>query len=465
LLVAGNAPTTGCTICVPSGPTAGIKMDKTALEPRIGIAWKPMGSQTTAIRLGYAIFHDSSWNQGAQGLWENPPYLAESDNFNYFGGIGGNPCPYGNAHAAVPAPCGTSNAFLPIITTPQTPFGFPGTLLSQDLNFKQGRVQQFNLNIERQMPGGIVLTAGYAGSRSSHILVDGMNQNVSSPGACGTPGYTLGCGPNGAPFSAPYGPFQVVAATSDTGSARYDSLQIKAETKSTRHGLYALIGYTYARNFDSGFNDGVGTSAGATYWPLPGTNKADWGLSQLNVNNTFTASVTYELPFGKGKQFGGNWGSGANAVFGGWEVDVIERALSGFPIFLINSNNASGVNLTNNGNNYNRPDQVCKGVLSNPTANAWFNTSCFASAPAGELGNAARAPLYGPRFANTDISAIKHFHLPYEGVRLDFRAEFFNLLNHTNFASPTPDVSSPAFGTINQSLDPRVIQLALKLNF
>ena len=59
------------------------KMDKTAFEPRIGVAWKPFGSQRTAIRGGYAIFHDSSWNQGAQGLWENPPYFAESDNFRW----------------------------------------------------------------------------------------------------------------------------------------------------------------------------------------------------------------------------------------------------------------------------------------------------------------------------------------------------------------------------------------------
>ena len=81
LLVAGSASIAGCAICVRSDGAAGVKMDKTALEPRIGIAWRPMGSQTTALRAGYAIFHDSSWNQGAQGLWENPPYFAESDNF------------------------------------------------------------------------------------------------------------------------------------------------------------------------------------------------------------------------------------------------------------------------------------------------------------------------------------------------------------------------------------------------
>ena len=82
-LVAGP-PVAGCTTCVQSDGAAGVQFDKTAVEPRIGLAWKVLGSQKTAFRAGFAIFHDSSWNQGAQGLWMNPPYLAESDNFNYF---------------------------------------------------------------------------------------------------------------------------------------------------------------------------------------------------------------------------------------------------------------------------------------------------------------------------------------------------------------------------------------------
>ena len=127
-------------------------MDKTALEPRIGIAWRPMGSTTTAVRGGYAIFHDSSWNQGAQGLWENPPYFAESDNFT------GADCPFGNATSANPLNCGVSRLFLPIITSPPPPDTFPGTVQSQNLDFKQGIVQQFNLNVEHQLPGNVVLT-------------------------------------------------------------------------------------------------------------------------------------------------------------------------------------------------------------------------------------------------------------------------------------------------------------------
>ena len=506
--VAGTASFGDCTICVRSDGRVGIQMDKTAFEPRIGVAWKPFGSQKTAVRGGYAIFHDSSWNQGAQGLWENPPYFAESDNF--FG-----PCPFNNAGQAQPLNCGNRYLFLQPdqnnnlvpITTPPSPQSFPGTLQSQNVNFKQGRVQQFNVNIERQLPGNVVLTAGYAGSRSSHILVDGLNLNVGSPSACGTvPGYTLGCGPGGTAFLPkwrdPTFPFALTIANSnDVGKAHYDSFQIKAETKSVRHGLYALIGYTYSRTFDSGMPDGLGTFPGATYFPLPGTSGADWALSTLNLNNQFTASVTYDLPFGKGKQFGSNWNGALNAVLGNWEVDVIERVTSGFPLFVVDSKtingaNASGVNFQWNGNSLNRPDQIsdplkagivaansdpgCQVLVSQGgrapdrvgTLSNWFNPCAFDHAPAGELGNANRAPLYGPRFVNTDLSFIKHFPLPYEDMRLDFRAEFFNAWNHAQFylqggSSQMQDINATSsFGVVNGTVNnPRVIQFALKLMF
>src|SRR6184192_1318387 len=107
----------GCTICVHSDGRVGIQLDKTAFEPRIGLAWKPFGSQTTAIRAGYAIYHDSSWNQGAQGLWENPPYFAETDNFS---GL----CPFGNATSPTPANCGIQRGFLPIFTAQPNPTSF-----------------------------------------------------------------------------------------------------------------------------------------------------------------------------------------------------------------------------------------------------------------------------------------------------------------------------------------------------
>jgi hypothetical protein len=492
-LVAGSSPQAGCAICIHSDGAAGVQFDKRAVEPRIGLAWKPFGSQNTAIRAGYAIYHDSAWNQGAQGLWQNPPYYAEIDQFNFFPS---NPCPFGNATSAVPVNCGIQLGFLqpnlqPISAQPD-PSTFTGTIQSQNLNFKQGTVQQFNLNVERQLAGNVVLTAGYAGSRSSRILVDGLNMNVGSPAACGVVvGYTFGCGPNGASFIAPYGTFTTVANITDNGAARYDSLQIKAETKSVRHGLYALLGYTWSRTFDSGFPDGAGTTPGAIYWPLPGSQRADWGLSQINLNDQFTASILYELPFGKGKAFGSNMGGIGHAILGNWQVNVIEKVTSGFPLFVVASANGnfsgSGVNFQWNGSSLNRPNEVgdpnkAGPVAANPGCAApaqvhtlanWFNPCAFEDAPAGELGNSGRTPLYGPRFVNTDFSAIKNFPLSFrEGMFLQFRAEFFNLFNHAQFylggsASQMQDVdSSSSFGVVNGTVNnPRVIQFALKLNF
>jgi hypothetical protein len=480
MYVAGNSPlTAACSFCVASGPDVGVQIDKTAIEPRFGFAWKVFGSQTTVIRGGYAIFHDSSWNQGGQGLWENPPYFAESDNFNGAGG-----CAFHNTTVN----CGVQRVFLQSLspgvigpyTAPPPISTFPGTVYSQNLNFKQGRIQQMNLNLERQIPGNIVLTAGYAGSRSSHILVDGLNLNVTSPSACNPtspffdPNYHVGCG-----YTPTPSPFGVISNQNDDGQATYNSFQVKAETKSARHGIYALIGYTYSHTYDSGLPDGLGTFPGATYFPLPGTHNLDWSLSALNLNHQFTASVTYDLPFGKGKAFGSNWNGALNAVAGGWEVDVIERAISGFPLFAVDSTNASGVNFQWNGNSLNRPNLVpgCNPKSSHPTLAQWFNTSCFVSDEtfdtnfAGKLGNSPRAPVSGPRFINTDLSFVKHVALPYESMRLDFRAEFFNIWNHPHFYLPggssgMQDIAASNFGVVSGTLnDPRFVQLALKLVF
>ena len=496
-LVAGNAPFSGCTNCVRSDGNVGVHFDKTAIEPRIGLSWKPFGSQSTAVRAGYAIYHDSGWSQGAQGLWQNPPYYAEADQFGYGpGGYISSVCPFGNWALPTTNPnatnCGLKYGFLQQVgslgattlqpfTAPPNPDNFTGTSLSQNSNFKQGMVQQFNLNIERQLPGNIVLTAGYAGTRSTHILFYGLNMNVNSPGQCfltaGDQGYdasyTLGCGPGRTGIIAPYqgNQFINISNITDGAKARYDGLLIRAETKSARHGLYALLSYTWSRTFDSGMSDGDGTTPGAQYWPLPGSQKADWGLSQLNLDDQFTASVLYELPFGKGKRYGSGWNAIADGVLGGWQVNLIEKATSGFPLFVVDGNNQSGVNFEWNGTPMNRPNQTCNPHLSHPTVAEWFNTSCFSAPPPGELGNASRAPISGPRFVNTDFSAFKNFHV-HEGYTLQFRGEFFNLLNHAQFGLTgngvyMQDINSPStFGVVNETVNnPRVVQFALRLDF
>ncbi len=274
-------------------------------------------------------------------------------------------------------------------------------------NFRQGLVQQFNLNVERQLPGNVVLTAGYAGTRSTRILVGQSNENLTSPSICyptatdvsgnqqTNPLYgtvSVGCGFPVYPYAAA---FQQVVANNSVGRARYDSFEAKAETKSTRKGLYALLSYTWSRTFDSGMPDGLGTNPGAIYYPLPGFQKLDWGLSQLNLNDNFTASVLYDLPFGKGKHFGSDWSGATNAVFGNWQVNVIEHATSGFPLFVVDSGDGSGVFFSYNGNTFQRPNQIgdpnkAGAVAGNPGCTAptkihtiqnWFNPCAFEQAP------------------------------------------------------------------------------------
>jgi Carboxypeptidase regulatory-like domain len=493
----GAPAVSGCTTCVASDGRVGVQFDKTAFEPRIGLAWKPLGSQSTVVRLGYAIYHDSAWNQGGQGLWQNPPYYAEVDP-NVFALSFGSPVGSLSGGFLFPAsqPQPASTLAVPggfIYNAPVNPTAYTGTIQSQNLDFKQGVVQQFNFNIEHQLPQNVVLTVGYAGSRSHHILVSQVDENIASPAACGTAGYTLGCGI----AAFPYAPFQFINSNNSIGNARYDSLQIKAETKSARHGLYALIGYTYARNFDSGMPDGLGTTVGALYWPLPGSQKLDWSLSQLNLNNTFTASILYDLPFGKGKRYGSNWSGATNTLLGHWQVNLIERAQSGFPLFVVDSSNAdlafgapgdSGTFFNYDGFSLNRPDEVgdpsrggpvggnpgCAAPSQVHTLSNWFNPCAFMKAPSGELGTAARAPVYGPRFVNTDFSIIKDFPLSFrEAMNLQFRAEFFNFLNHPQYFlaglgdTGQQDINSPSsFGVINQTLNnSRDIQFALRLNF
>jgi hypothetical protein len=490
-------PSTGKLLIAGKGgvsDAAGINMYWGAYEPRVGLAWKVMGSDKTVLRLGFGIYHDSSWNQGAQGLWQNPPNLGESDELPATFSTG---CAYSTSYCAVTlgqtpelvdyngGPFNLSAGFQPL-PTPQDVDSFVGTYNYQPTNFQPGRVHQYNANIERELPGNVLLTAGYAGSVGGHLLVIGNDLNVNSPSACGmVSGYSLGCMPGGAPYFYPYGPpnFNAILLLGDVGKTQYNSMQIKAETKTPKHGLYALVAYTYSHTYDNGLSDGLGSELSAPYFPLPNWQKLDWSLAQINLNNSFIGSVIYDLPFGKGRTFGGGWNSTTDAILGGWQATLIERVSSGFPVPLIDSFNQSGTtfNAGGNDNDFNRPDQVanCNPYAANHGKFQWINQGCFAAPQAqvlnnsgavvvgGKLGDAARVPVVGPDFVNSDVSVIKTFPLPREGMGLNFRAEFFNLGNHPQYGSPINDINEGSlFGKVNSTVNnPRLIQLALKLTF
>jgi hypothetical protein len=449
--------------------SAGINMFWGGYEPRLGASWKVLGSDKTVLRAGFGIYHDSTWNQGAQGLWQNPPNLGETDQF------AGAGCAFATSYCATQgqSPSGTfylSTGFTPP-TTPLTVANFGGTFYYEPTNFQPGRVHQYNANVERQLPAGLLLTAGYAGAVGGHLLVTGNALTVSSPTACGVePGYTLGCLPGGAPYSNPYPTdnFNSIILFGDVGKTHYNSLQVKAETKTPKHGLYALVAYTESRTYDNGLSDGLGSELSAPYFPLPNWGNLDWAFSQINLDHSLTASVIYNLPYGKGRTFGSGASGLTEILLGDWQAGLIERISSGFPVPLIDSNNTSGTtfNAGGNSNNYNRPDQVAGcNVHTNHSNYTYINYHCFPAPAPGELGNASRVPVTGPDFVNSDFSLIKQFLLPRE-IGLNFRAEFFNLFNHPELGAPISDINASGFGTVNTTVNnPRLIQLALKLAF
>jgi hypothetical protein len=450
--------------------SAGINMFWGGSEPRLGASWKVLGSDKTVLRAGFGIYHDSTWNQGAQGLWQNPPNLGETDQF------AGAGCAFATSYCAShgQAPSGTfylSTGFTPP-ATPLTVQNFEGTFYYQPTNFQPGRVHQYNVNAERLLPGDLVLTAGYAGAVGGHLLVTGNALNIDSPSACGTvPSYTLGCLPGGAPYSYPYPTlnFNSIILFGDVGKTHYNSLQVKAETKTPKHGLYALVAYTESRTYDNGLSDGLGSELSAPFFPLPNWEKLDWAYSQINLDHSLTASVIYNLPYGKGRAFGSGASGLTEILLGDWQAGLIERISSGFPVPLIDSNNQSGTtfNAGGNSNNFNRPNQVsgCNPYAASHAVHQWINASCFVAPPAGELGDAARIPVVGPDFVNSDFSVIKQFRLP-EEIGLNFRAEFFNLFNHPQFGMPVNDINAAGFGGVTSTVNnPRLVQLALKATF
>jgi hypothetical protein len=416
---------------VNASKTAGLSSYYLGFEPRIGLSYSPF-SRKNSIRAGYAILHDAGWNLGAEGLDLNPPfystYAFQTDDVT---------------------PTTTLSQGFPVPVQP-SPSNLSGNIYSQNTNFRLGMIQQFNLNLQRELPSGIVLTVGYVGSRSSHLQTAEWNLNTAPPN------------PQVDPTNLrPYPNFYYIIGVLDRGLARYDSLQVKAE-KAYKNGIYLLVSYAYGKGFDNGLNDDLGSMAGVAYYPLVLPGYSDKGLGVVDQTNNLSTTVLYKLPFGKGAHFASGARGITEALIGNWQTNVIAHIASGFPMGLSTGVNNSGTSVGYLGN---RPDQVCGGKLSHGTVAEFFNTNCFIDPPAGVMGDASRTPLYGPDFVNFDASLFKTFKVT-ESDQLEFRTEVFNLFNHPQFAFPGTTTDSPGFGQITQIVNnPRLIQFALKFIF
>jgi hypothetical protein len=413
-----------------SGSTIGVNTDWSGIEPRFGFAWNPFADKKTVFRGGYGIFHDVGAQGGTTGPYQNPPYA--------------------NAYAFTAdniTPVRTLSTGFPANNQPIALSAYTGDWHAWDPNFKLGRVQQWNFNIQRELPGSAVITVAYAGTHGTRLMEKNFNFNTAPPGPYTNPRNLR-----------PYPQYNNTLITDSHGWLRYDSLQVKAERRAAR-GLYLLAAYTYSKAYTNGLSQEITGDPGQIFYPLNPYPNADKGLASTDLRNNFTLSYLYQLPFGKGQKYFSTLNGFGQALIGGWQVNGITILHTGFPLGMTTATNQSGTGVGN------RPNHVCDGKLSDPTIAEWFNVNCFTAPAPGTLGNAARTTLYGPGQVNFDTSVFKPFKVT-ETSNLQFRAEFFNIANHAQFAVPATTFGAVTFGKITSTVNTaRQIQFALKYIF
>jgi hypothetical protein len=255
---------------------------------------------------------------------------------------------------------------------------------------------------------------------------------------------------------------------SDQNKAQYDSLVLKAQKRFSR-GLTFLSAYTYSKNFDrSSGGTGSDVNRGSKNSPQNVYNlPAEWAPSIVDATHRLSVTASYELPFGRNKQFLGNSNRLTDLAVGGWVINVVNVDSSGYPVIITqNSNNNSAYSA----GGMQRPNATGTSAATSGDFGArladWLNPAAFSTAGALTYGNAARTiPVKGPGMINWDISIFKNFMI-YERFRAQFRAEALNAFNTPYFRSPNGAFGSGSFGQVNtQGNFPRFIDLALRLSF
>jgi hypothetical protein len=348
-------------------------------------------------------------------------------------------------------------------------------------------IQQWNTEIQRELPSGMIYTIAYAGSKATHLAYSTLQINqlpdqyralgpalltpVANPffgaipagaGTLGLPTVTQG------QLLRPYPQYQNIGNSApDVGNSTYHSLQMRLEKRFSAGGTITGS-YTWAKlisdtdTLTSWLEAGKSISAVQNYNNL----RLEKSLASFNAAHRLVISYVYDLPFGKGKRMLGSVHGAADKLISGWAVNGVTTLQSGFPLAF-----TTATNLTNSYGGGSRPNVVSPNVTVDGSAQSriggWFNRAAFAQPAAFTFGSESRTDpvLRGPGIANWDFSVVKRTALT-ERVNLDFRTEFINLFNRVQFADPNTSLGNPNFGNITSQLNlPRLVQFGLRLNF
>jgi len=434
--------------------------------PRLGLAWDVFGNGKTSVRAGagtyYSLIDDLAF------LLNSLPPSNGAVSFSNRQLASVLPVTPG----VPPAPsCG------PGVPTPCTIFAPQGV----QADAKTPTVEEWHLTIEQQLDPQTVVRIGYAGSHGYHALLS-VDPNTVPAQICAAAGGCQSGGINAAKGTVPEGAqyLPVVASRPNQflgagffwyteGNSSYNALDIDVVRRLNR-GLQLRGNYTWSKNLDDNSALTGAQANNQTQMILDRNNVSrDWGLSALNAASQASISAIYELPFGRGKLWLNGLGGVRGKLVNGWQLNGIATLLSGFPITPLIGTNFSGDGDTRNPDRPSwNPNFSGPVILGNP--NEWFNPNAFILPTPGTYGNVGRGTLTGPGLADLDLSLFKNIALS-EKETLEFRAEFFNTLNRSNFGVPSTTVFSSgaisaSAGLITTTATPaRQIQFGLKLLF
>lgn len=415
-------------------------------DPRFGFAYSPFNDNKTVIRSGFGIFHDPiAPRTYASAYYFDPPFSSDV--------VIGPTFPYPNFGAA-PQPSQSNGVDYNTDTTPY--------------------IMQYNFNIQREIAPATILQVGYVGSKGVHLFYQAdRNPPVPVIGPDGHQqfGFLIPfVGPE--PYTRENPALGYFNSAEDGANSVYNSLQVTVNRRFS-HDVQGQVSYTWSHCIDDSSST-YGLEEGGFPVQDPYNMAADRGSCAFDRRHSTIASLLYQVPF--------HGTFPIHQLFEGWQLTGIATIHSGTPF-----NVGDGFDQAGTGNifAYDRPNLnpgCTAGNIITGNVNQWFNPGCFSLPPVGELGNFGRDVLTGPFFWNIDFSTIKNTKLS-ERFTLQFRAEFFNIFNHTNLGLPSfgaPGIFEQGFTATGQqaiSVNPvaasitsvasnmRQIQFALKLIF